>query len=149
MVLTGSQLAPVVQRPEVDFSDLGFPSTYMCSKNELIGLYRRLISKAETFSPDYILIEVADGLLQRETEMLLRNEELKQQVFGVIYSSGDSLSAVHGTELLTRLGYKILTITGLLTTSPLLVKEVKTHTKTPVLLEEDLVEKTIIKRLKL
>jgi len=132
----------------IDFSDLGFPSTFLCSRNELIQLYRRLISKTEFFSPDYIIIEVADGLLQRETQMLLKSEELQQQVFGVVYSSRNSLSAVHGAELLDRLGYKILAIAGLVTTSPLLVKEVKMHTKIPVLLEEDLIRKTVIKRLK-
>jgi hypothetical protein len=133
----------------IDFSDLGFPSTFMCSKKELIGLHRRLIRRTSTFSPDYIIIEIADGLLQRETEMLLKSDDLRQHVFGVIYSSGDSLSAIYGTELLFRLGYKVLAITGLLTTSPLSVNEVKSHTKTPVLLEEDIVDKTINKRLKL
>lgn len=133
----------------IDFSDLGFPSTYMCGRDELIDLYRKLLLKACAIHPDYIVMEIADGLLQRETEMYLSSDEIKNQIYGVIFSAGDSLSAVHGSILLSNHGYNILAITGLFTTSPLLIKEVKAHTDIPVLLEEDLVEKTVIPKLKL
>ena len=44
----------------VDFADAGFPSTYMCSKQEILDLYQTLLNMLESVSPDYIVIEIAD-----------------------------------------------------------------------------------------
>ena len=133
----------------LDFADLGFPSTYMCSPAELRTLYRTLLAKAMQVQPDYIVVEIADGLLQRETKMLLNDKELAARVKGALLSSGDSLGALYGTRYLQDLGYRVLGLSGLLTVSPLLTKEVIANCKKAVLTAEELADKKIIARLKL
>ena len=54
----------------IDFLQGGYPSTYMCSKEELLDLYQSLLNQLAPENPDYIVMEIADGLVQRETEFL-------------------------------------------------------------------------------
>jgi len=128
----------------IDFSDFGFPSTYMCNINELLDLYQSLLNKVSTIFTDYVIVEIADGLLERETRALLYHVDFKQQFYGVLFSSTDSLSAIAGAQQLESIGYSVLGLTGLVTTSPLLVKEIQYHSKYKVLLREDLMSGGII-----
>jgi hypothetical protein len=59
-----------------DFGDFGFPSTYMCDEQELLNLYESLLEKVMIATPEYVVMEIADGLYQRETKMLLNNHRL-------------------------------------------------------------------------
>ena len=115
-----------------DFGDFGFPSTYMCEEEELLDLYESLLEEVRPAKPDYIIMEIADGLFQRETRILLTQSELMARIDGVMFSAGDSLSAVHGVELLKAWGVTPNCISGLFTTSPLLIEEVKQNTNIPV-----------------
>jgi hypothetical protein len=133
----------------IDFSDIGFPSTYMCSKQELFVLYNTLIAKANSIAPDAIIVEIADGLLQKETAMLINNKAFKYNIAGVLFSATDSMSAIAGADMLQSIDHKVLGVTGLFTTSPLLVNEVRTQSKYPVLLGEELMSKEIINTLDL
>ena len=117
----------------VDFSDMGFPSTYMCDLNELLDLYQSLNTLLETVNPDYIVMEIADGLIQRETNMLLKNREFMNTIHSVVFSGGDSLSAFYGINYLNGLGIKPAAVSGRFTMSPLLVKEVMDNSSTIVL----------------
>jgi hypothetical protein len=49
----------------LDFVDGGYPSTYLCSHDELVRLYDLLVGHASAQSVEYVVIEIADGLLQR------------------------------------------------------------------------------------
>jgi hypothetical protein len=116
-----------------DFSDYGFPSTYMCQQEELLSLYETLVNKVLAVQPDYVIVEVADGLFERETKMLLSDRRFTSTVDGVVFSAGDSLAAVNGIQLLHQWGIYPDAISGLLTASPLLVQEVAANTAVPVL----------------
>lgn len=116
----------------IDFSKLGFPSTYLCDLDELLNLYEGLLEKASSIDPEYIVVEIADGLLQRETGMLLKSSAFMETVSNVIYSAPESLSALNGINILARLGIKPFALSGLFTTSPLLRKEVIQYTSIPV-----------------
>ena len=107
-----------------DFSDFGFPSTYMCEEKELMDLYYSLINKVMAKDPEYIVMEIADGIFQRETLMLIKNRELMSTVYSVIFSAGDSLSAIHGINQLQSNGIQPFALSGLFTASPLLIDEV-------------------------
>lgn len=115
-----------------DFGDMGFPSTYLCSEEELLSLYETLLLKVLTVHPDYIIIEIADGLYQRETKMLMTSSKFINTTDIVIFSSGDSLSAINGVNILNTWGIHPLLLSGLFTTSPLLIKEVTENTHIPV-----------------
>ncbi|MDX1954554.1 MAG: hypothetical protein SFU20_03420 [Chitinophagaceae bacterium] len=114
------------------FGEMGFPSTYLCSATELLDLYETLLSKVQVVNPDYVVIEIADGLFQRETKMLLTNKRFTSSVDHVVYSCGDSLAAIHGIEVLKSWGIRPVFLSGLFTTSPLLVKEVNDNSELPV-----------------
>ncbi|TAL51250.1 MAG: hypothetical protein EPN92_00890 [Chitinophagaceae bacterium] len=121
-----------------DFGDFGFPSTYMCSEKELLDLYESLLKKVLYVKPDYVVLEIADGLYERETKMLLRNVDFMETIYGVIFSAGDSLSAINGVQVLRDWNIRLFAISGLLTASPLLIKEVKENTSLPVYTVEEL-----------
>lgn len=121
-----------------DFGDFGFPSTYMCSEKELLDLYESLLKKVLYVKPDYVVMEIADGLYERETKMLLRNVDFMETIYGVIFSAGDSLSAINGVQVLRDWNIRLFAISGLLTASPLLIKEVKENTSQPVYTVEEL-----------
>lgn len=116
-----------------DFSDMGFPSTYMCEKQELLDLYQTLLESLKAEAPDYIVMEIADGLLQRETNFLLRDKGFMSTIHSVIFSCGDSLSAFQGVKLLNDFNIQLSAISGRFTMSPLLIEEVKNGLEIPVL----------------
>ncbi|MGZ0017284.1 hypothetical protein [Yeosuana sp. AK3] len=131
----------------VDFSDFGFPSTYMCSNNELKELLSNTLKYVNQFSTEFIIMEIADGLLQRETWNLIHNKTISENVFGVIFSSMDSMSAISGAKLLSDLNFNVIGVTGLFTTSPLLINEVQLKSHYTVLTKEELTSKKIVETL--
>jgi hypothetical protein len=129
-----------------DFSDFGFPSTYLCSEEELLNLYESLLVKVMKCEPDYVVMEIADGLYERETKMLLKNNDFKNSVEAVLFSAADSLAAINGVQVLHSWGIHPFAISGLLTASPLLVKEVQENTDITILNIEQLSQKEVIHR---
>ena len=121
-----------------DFGDFGFPSTYMCSEQELLNLYEGTLQKVLPAKPDYVIMEIADGLYERETKMLLNCRTFKDTIETVFFSAGDSLAAINGVETLQRWGLYPIGISGILTTSPLLIREVQENTYVPVYTLEQL-----------
>ncbi len=122
----------------LDFSDAGFPSTFMCAEDEILDLYQTLLLMLESHRPDYIVIEIADGLVQRETDFLLKSKKFMSTVSKVMMSCGDSLSAFFATEHLTHIGFPPVALAGRFTMSPLLIDEVKAATEIPVLTIDEL-----------
>ena len=123
----------------VDFSDAGFTSTYMCDLSEILDIYETLMQEIILRDHyDYLVIEIADGLFQRENKFLLPNSHFQATVDHVIFSGGDSLSALYGMKLLSKMGMPPFALSGKFTMSPLLVREVKQLTNTPVLTLDEL-----------
>ena len=116
----------------LDFTHWGFPSTYLESEETLLNLFETLVHQANQLQPDYIVMEIADGLLQRETEILL-NSALMQRVSGVIYSDSSSTGALSGVMMLEKLGIVPMAICGSLLKSPLMISEVQQRTDIPVM----------------
>lgn len=117
----------------VDFTDCGYPSTYMCSKEELLDVYQTLLHMLAPENPDYIVMEIADGLLERETDFLLRDKSFMQTIHSMIFSCGDSLGVFYGLQLLQSFGITPAVICGRFTMSPLLIQEVQAKTNIPAL----------------
>ena len=116
-----------------DFSTLGYPSTYLCSRTELLDLYETLTRLVSVYEPEYTIVEIADGLLQRETAMLLQHKPFISTVNNVVFSGGDSMSALLGYNMLTEWGLKPTIVGGLFTASPLLAREVEEVVDIPIL----------------
>ena len=115
-----------------DFSDYGFPSTYMCQKDEILSLYASMVNDSIPDS-DVTLIEIADGILQRETQMLLQSDIAQASNIGVILTAPCSCSALTLIDKIKQLGYTPLAVTGLITNSPLFIREFANYDKTPVI----------------
>jgi hypothetical protein len=115
-----------------DFGDMGFPSTYMCSEQELLNLYETLLNNSKANELDYVIMEIADGIYQRETEMLLSNGRFMSGIDSVVFSASDSLAAVQGVRALQEMHIIPTALCGLFTASPLLVREVKTKVHIPI-----------------
>ncbi len=115
-----------------DFGDMGFPSTYMCPVEELLNLHETLLKKINAASLDYVVMEIADGIFQQETEALLTHQKFMSGVDGIIFSAGDSLAAVQGIRAMQDMRLQPSALSGIFTASPLLVKEVKAKLHIPV-----------------
>lgn len=116
----------------IDFGEMGFPSTYMCDEEELLNLYETLIAQVLFVRPDYVIMEIADGLYERETKMLLMNKKFISTVDDVMFSAGDSLAAIQGIHVLNQWGIYPAYLSGLFTASPLLVQEVMENSDVPI-----------------
>lgn len=119
--------------PVLDFIDAGFPSTYMVDQDELLGIVDRLVSRLRASTPDYIVLEVADGIFQRETAMLLRSTEFRASVDHAFFAANDSLSAESGVRHLRQYGFPLRAVSGLVTRGPLLMREAEAATGVPCL----------------
>ncbi len=128
-----------------DFSAAGFPSTYLCELSELRDLYETLLAKVtEGVNPDYVVVEIADGLLQRETSMLLQDSAFMSTVQHIALSSMDSMGILHGIEWLEKKIQRTpCLLSGLFTASPLLIKEAAAHTDLPILNLEGLADASV------
>lgn len=121
-----------------DFGEMGYPSTYMCSSEELLNLYSSLMAQVMPIRPDFVIMEIADGIFQRETAMLLGEQSFMNTISGVVFSCADSLSAIQGLRSLEESGIRPLALSGLFTASPLLIEEVQERCHLPVFTIEEL-----------
>ncbi len=116
----------------LDFTDAGHASTYRVEPPELEAILSTLIGHLQTQDVSVIVIEVADGLYQRETAQLLESERFRASVSGVLMAAQDSLGAAAGVAWLRERRLPVLGVTGLLTRSPLASREAADATGLPV-----------------
>lgn len=132
----------------VDFSNCGYPSTFTFENKEILGILDALLKKVEKINPDIVIIEIADGLLQRETYNLIGDDGLMKQVDGgVLLSCGDSLAIKSGIEILNSKGISPICVAGMFTTSPLMIEEVKSITNVPVFSSNDFLSERLMEQL--
>lgn len=111
----------------LDFSDFGYPSTYLLAREEVTSLFWQIYNELHMKAGPggYIVVELADGIYQRETAMLLSDPHIRAQTGHVVFSCCDSLSAVAGVETLrSRFGIEASAISGPAANSELGLKEV-------------------------
>ncbi|MEM0940131.1 MAG: hypothetical protein AAGI25_10130 [Bacteroidota bacterium] len=131
-----------------DFSEMGYPSTYLCDLDEILNIHEGLLQEVTTTNPDYVVIEIADGLYQRETYQLLNHLPFTDTLNHVILSCGDSLAVNSGIKLLSPIfGERLFALSGLFTGSPLQVKEVEKQELLPVLTLKKLMDGNLLNEL--
>lgn len=120
-------------RPFADFTYLGYPSTYMLSQHDVLGIFDTLDLKYANNPKNYWVVEFADGINQRETAMLLASPEVRNRIHRFVFCANDAFGAVGGLGLLKeRFGIEPDMISGLCASSPLYVRELKEFTDVPV-----------------
>ena len=117
----------------LDFSDYGFPSTYLADPKELALLRRTILADGERARPQLTVVEIADGVLERETALILRDPAFRRLVAGVVLTADSSLAALAGVEELRTQGYPVVGVSGAFTSAPLYVREFQRRSDVPVL----------------
>jgi hypothetical protein len=107
----------------LDFVDGGYPSTYLCSVDELFSLYGLLVGHARAAGADWVVVEIADGLLQQETAALLRHAGFRNAVDTWMFAAGDPMAAESGALMLRRLGIEPIGMSGVMSMSALCIRE--------------------------
>lgn len=107
----------------LDFIDGGYPSTYLVGLPELLALNDLLIGHAAARDAEWVVMEIADGLLQGETAALLQSPAFTRTVDAWMFAAGDPLAAVSGLQILHGWGIRPFGISGRMTMGPLCVRE--------------------------
>jgi hypothetical protein len=125
-----------------DFTYLGYPSTYMLSEEDLLGVFNVIDRKYANNPKNFWVVEFADGILQRETAMLLASKDVQARIHKLIFCAGDALGCIGGIRVLKdRFGLVPDAVSGVFSSAPLARREFMEHTGgIPVLenLERDL-----------
>jgi hypothetical protein len=117
--------------PYSDFSYLGYPSTYLLEKDELLSIFNQLDLKYANNPKNFWVVEFADGVIQRETAMLLNCPEVTSRIHKLIFCANDAFGAIGGLGILTRFGLEPDALSGVCSSSPLLLRELSEFTNIP------------------
>ena len=116
-----------------DFSYLGHPSTYLLDRTALLNIFHSIDLKYGNNPDNYLVIEIADGIQQRETAMLLQEPELIKRIHKVIFCAQDALGVIGGVKVLAdKFGIVPDAISGLCSSSPLAIRELQGFIELPV-----------------
>jgi hypothetical protein len=116
-----------------DFTYLGYPSTYLLDKGQLLGIFDRLDLKFANNPKNFWVVELADGVIQRETAMLLSTPELVSRINKLIFCASDAFGAIGGLRTLKE-NFNLVpdAISGICSSSPLNLRELSEFTDIPV-----------------
>ncbi|UCE99809.1 MAG: hypothetical protein JSV82_01730 [Planctomycetota bacterium] len=118
--------------PYADFSYLGYPSTYLLPEDELLGIFNLLDLKYANNPKNFWVVELADGVIQRETELLLNSTQVRARIYKLIFCANDAFGAIGGLNILKKYGLKPNALSGLCSSSPLHIRELADFTNIPV-----------------
>lgn len=116
-----------------DFTHLGYPSTYLLPQTEVIDIFNKLDLKYANNPQNFWVVELADGIIERETAMLLSSEEVTSRIYKLIFCSSGAFGVMGGIRVLKE-KFNLVpdAISGICTSSPLKIREVKEFTDIPV-----------------
>ena len=117
-----------------DFLDAGYPSTYGASTDELERIFTALMTYLKDQGATMIVLEVADGVFQPETEAVLSSSVIMSRIKMIIGAASDSMAAYGMYVYLKEIhGVAPDFISGIITSQPLCVRELKRRIVTPLL----------------
>ena len=119
--------------PVLDFVDGGWPSTYLSSLEELLELHFLLRAHAAAQGAAWIVMEIADGLLESETAALLQCQRFTETIDAWLFACGDALAAAGGIDILRGWGIEPVAMSGVISMSPLGTREAQVRTGVPCL----------------
>lgn len=117
-----------------DFTYFGYPSTYMMEPEKLLKMFQSFDMKYGNNSKNFIVIEFADGIFQRETSMLLMMPEIRERISKLVFCAPDSTAVFGGLHALKdKFDLVPDAISGLCSSSPLAIREIEDFSDTPIL----------------
>lgn len=114
--------------PVLDFTDVGMASTYLAGPERIEEALVSLVGHVASHGVDAMILEIADGVLQRETAALLSSPKFSRLVGGVVLAAQDSMGAVAGVRWLRERSTPVLALSGVLTAAPLQIAEAREAT---------------------
>jgi len=81
----------------------------------------------------WIVMEIADGLLQGETSALLQCPQFTETIDAWVFACGDALAAAGGIDILRGWGLEPVVMSGVISMSPLGMREAQAKTGVPCL----------------
>lgn len=121
-----------------DFTDMGLPSTYTQPIERLETVFDGLLDHAAAQGADVAVVEFADGVLQPETRALLASPRVRAEISGVLYAASDAAGAILGARELRSLGVEPMAVSGMVTRSPLAMREAAAATSVTFLTRDQL-----------
>ena len=132
--------------PVLDFTDAGMPTTYQMPLERIEDGFNTLVGTLAARGADIVVVEIADGVFQKETAQLLRQSRVKDRCDGVMFAAPDALSSVGGTRHLEELGIRPFAVSGMVTRSPLATREAVSAAGVPHLSRQELCDpQTVVK----
>lgn len=117
-----------------DFTYFGHPSTYLMEHDQLLDMFNDFDLKYGNNPKNYLVIEFADGIFQRETAMLLKSPEVRDRVSKLIFCAPDSTAVFGGLRVLKEeFDLEPDAISGLCSSSPLAMREIQGFTDLPII----------------
>jgi hypothetical protein len=117
------QMIDAGANPVLDFVDAGVASTYRLAADEVNRVTDTLLVHLFRSEVDVVLLEISDGLLEPETARLLTSPEFRVFIDAVVFTSSDAMGAAAGVAWLREHGLPVVAVSGLLTRSPLAMRE--------------------------
>ncbi|MFC1863568.1 hypothetical protein ACFL1Z_06405 [Thermodesulfobacteriota bacterium] len=116
-----------------DFSYFGYPSTYLMPDKEVLGIFNMLDLKYANNPKNYWVVEFADGVIQRETAILLSSPNVRSRIHKFIFCAVDAFGMIGGINVLKeRYGLVPDALSGVCSSSPLHIKELSEFTDIPI-----------------
>ncbi len=116
-----------------DFTDSGMVSTYRQPLSRIQAGLDTLLAQAARQGCTTAVVELADGVFQKETVGLLQSPRIRDLFVGVLFAAGDAMAAAGGAAALRRLDIEPAALTGMVSCSPLGAAEAEAATGVSVL----------------
>ncbi|MGR5241694.1 molybdopterin guanine dinucleotide synthesis B family protein [Photobacterium damselae] len=107
----------------LDFTDMGMPTTSLETEERVLNGLISLLNHAKANGADVAVVELGDGLFQKESLALLQSDFVRSNVNTVLFAAPDSLSASYGVGKLAEIGFERVVVGGLITCAPLAIRE--------------------------
>ncbi len=131
-----------------DFTDAGMASTYCQPIERIENGLRALLADASAHGADVAVVELADGIYQKETAALLEHSKLIRNTFsGILFACGDAVSVVGGVTHMRSIGIEPLAVSGMVSLSPLASAEAEKVSKVSILRREQLMSPEVSRTL--
>ena len=131
-----------------DFVDVGMASTYLQPIDNIERGLGSILATAKEAGAEIAVVELADGIYQKETAELLESSTFIKELFdGVFFASGDAVSVVGGVRHLRAIGFEPIGVSGKVSLSPLAVREAEALTNVKVYTRDELMRADTAKAL--